>query len=811
MFLKLALIYSIVFPFFFQFSFANEIESPSSSETSFNNNIQTTRISGFTISAEELDRDLEKNILNLTGQVKISYKDQIFTAQQVQINFNTKTAILKGSVQILNSEMEIGGDEIQLDYLSDQALIVNGYIQSNNIRFQGQILEQQSKKDFFVINADYTTCNNCPSTWSFDGSQINAELGGYAFIKNAFLKVGGIPLFWLPYLIVPLKNERQTGLLPPEFGYNQNRNSIFHQSFFWAIDRSQDMTFGLKSYELGGLKQLVEYRYALAEQSYGQINMTHMSDSVFKSSDNYNYFRESQFKNNSFNRWMFKSYLQHDLDPSTRLRMQTQLVSDLQYPKDFFDEFTTYSDSGLENSFSLTQSNDLYTNYFNITYFKHLLESNPLADNSSTVHKLPELKTESQWINLKNSPLYFKWGATGTQFYRKKDYDDLNETAEGQRFLSNSTNNPRCDNLLDPNGLPSDCQKIEDGLFDENRDLLRTGQRLQFFSTLTTTALPLGSIINVTPQIGYYRSNYFFPVGLDRNLQRQYIQLDILSRSKLYRIYDFTTDENAIELKKKYKHEFIPEITYTLIPWIDQEAHTFYGFNSDQEAAFSSRTIVSDSNLTTDKSIQFDYEDRIYERHLLTLTLLNRVVRKKMIDSSYKTTFDFRLSQSYDLYQASSGENKGRPLSNLTGTTNLYLDEVTLSNQFYYNPYLYGTDSSSTLTYLNSHQQYFKIGYNSKRIEDPKQDDVSLAIGFVTNYLNLLTGVVIDTSENRQADSRLKKHSLIAQFKPPGECWAINFYRDQKVGRGAEWKIKLEFSFDGKPTKVIPPAELNIN
>ena len=90
-------------------------------------------------------------------------------------------------------------------------------------------------------------------------------------------------------------------------------------------------------------------------------------------------------------------------------------------------------------------------------------------------------------------------------------------------------------------------------------------------------------------------------------------------------------------------------------------------------------------------------------------------------------------------------------------------------------------------------------------------DDLALAVGFVTTYLNLLTGVVIDTSENRTTDSRLKKHSLIAQFKPPGECWGINFFRDQKVGVGAEWKVRFDFSFDGKPAKTIPPDELKLS
>ena len=221
---------------------------------------------------------------------------------------------------------------------------------------------------------------------------------------------------------------------------------------------------------------------------------------------------------------------------------------------------------------------------------------------------------------------------------------------------------------------------------------------------------------------------------------------------------------------------------------------------------------MGDADIGNQNGLQFDYDDRIYDQHLITLSLLNRVIRKKTSDQAYKNLLDFRLTQSYDVYQASgSGENKGQPLSDLSGTLTLNLDYFTLTNQFNYYPYLSATDSSTSLSHLNEQQQYFKIGYISKRTGGLKQDDVSLALGFVTAHLNLLTGVIVDTSENRQSDNRLKKFSLIAQIKPPGECWAVNFYRDQKVGVEAEWRVRFDFSFDGKPPKVIPPAELAIN
>ena len=161
-----------------------------------NPNVATAKIAGFIITSDELDRNNEEQIMDLKGNVKVIYKTQYFEADFIQINFRKKQAHLKGNVKIQTSSHQIGGQEIVLDYENNQALIYYGYVQSNNIRFQGDLIEKQNDTEFYVDNADYTTCSNCPATWSFEGTKIKAELGGYAYIKNSILKVGGVPFFW---------------------------------------------------------------------------------------------------------------------------------------------------------------------------------------------------------------------------------------------------------------------------------------------------------------------------------------------------------------------------------------------------------------------------------------------------------------------------------------------------------------------------------------------------------------------------------------------------------------------------------------
>lgn len=776
-------------------------------------NDASAKIQGFTITAQNLTRDVENGTVFIEGQVKIIYQNQFIESDSATIDLVKKRAHFVGHVKVQSPQYQIGGQEIKLDYESGQGLIYFGYVQSNNVRFQGNLIEKINDTEFYVADADYTTCSNCPATWSFQGAQIKAELGGYAYLKNTTFKVGRFPIFWLPYLAVPLKSDRQTGLLAPEIGYIPNRSVVISESLFWTVSRSQDMTFTLRNYELGGIKPLIEHRYVLAKDSYGTSNISFIRDNVFSNDSNANLYRQPSERDALINRWAFKSIDQYAVDDSTKVRLQLAMISDLQYPLDFNDEFKNYTDPALENRLSVSHQMTHAVATVDASYYKNLLSADPLTSNAAAVHRLPELRFDSTYYKLSDSPFYFKFESSFTQFVRAKPYDDMtkptadpNDPLSGQKYVSNTANNPKCENQNDGSqGL--DCSLTSDGSYDPTTDQIRTGKRANLKTSLTTDTFNLGNVANISPTLSFNETQYFFPVGDDRYNARHYVQFDLNSRTKFYRIYD----DDYKTKKVKYKHEIIPEIQYSVIPWIQQDAHPFFGnLTTDQDPNASRDLIVSNSDLNTPRGLQYDFEDRTYDRHVVALSLLNRVIRKKEADDSYKTLMNFRVTQSYDLYQKQYGVQQNQPLSKLTASFSLDLDQVQSSSEIIYSPYQSATNSTSSVSYLNEKQQYFKVGLTSTRI-DTKQDDVSFAIGFVSPYVNILTGFVFDASADRDSSKRLKRTSLITQLKPPGECWAVNFYYDQKESVQGEWKFKFDFSFDGKPTRVIPPAELKIN
>lgn len=761
--------------------------------------LASAKIQGFTMTAQDLVRDTENGSIQLNGDVRVVYQNQYFEADSVVIDLIKKHAILKGHVKVQTPLYQIGGQEIKLDYEGGQGLIYFGYVQSNNIRFQGNLIEKISDTDFFVADADYTTCSNCPATWSFQGTQIKAELGGYAYLKNTIFKVGPVPVFWLPYLAVPLKSDRQTGLLPPEIGYIQNRRVIISESLFYAPSRSYDYTFTLKNYELGGLKPLIEYRYALEKNSFGSVNTAFLRDSVFASDDRLNKYRSGDEKGQKINRWAVRSFNQYSLDPDSILRLQVSLVSDIQYPKDFSDEFKNYSDPSLENSLSYSHQWSQSVLTLSGTYYRNLLSANPLEENTNSVHRLPELKYDSSLLKILDSDFYIKLDSDFTQFSRSRPFDDMS-LLNNQKYAANNKNDPTCEHAPDP-----DCKSTYDNIYDPAMDQIRTGQRAHMKATLTTETFNIENFANISPSLSLNETQYFFPVGETKFNARHFAQFELNSRTKFYRIYD----DDFVHTKIKYKHEIIPEIQYSVIPWLQQDDHSFFGGAGTNSNPNTSRDlIISDNDLNLNRGIQFDFDDRVYDRNVISLSILNNIIQKKELDETYKTIMTFRITQSYDLYQAS--QHLDQPLSKLAATFDLDLNQIKSSSQVSYSLYQQATNSITTFSYLNEQQQYFKIGFTSNRIEE-KHDDISFAIGFVSPYVNILTGVVFDASAGVDSAKRLKRNSLITQLKPPGECWAVNFYYDQKESLAGEWKFKFDFSWDGKPTKIIPPAELKIN
>ena len=768
------------------------------------------KIQGILINADNMFRDNEKETVELEGNVQIVYQGQHMKADKAHVYLRTHRAELIGNVEISNTKSTIAGDQVNLDYENNTGVIYNGFVSSGPVTFSGTLLEKTGDQEFIVSSADYTTCTNCPASWSFSGSTVRAEMGGYAYIKNAILRISDIPVFWLPYLVVPLKSDRQSGLLTPGFEVSDTGGFTVYQPYFWAISRSTDATLAIKNYDRRGLKGLMEYRYVLNSESSGTLNVASLYDNAFATDSRLNTFRAAEDKNKPIDRWYIKYDHYYTMPDDYIQRASINLASDLQYPKDFPLETMNHGDAAMENRVSVTKNTNDKHFSVDTSYYANLLQADPLAGNDDAVHRLPEIRWSQVEKNIGESNFVYTINLDYVNFARAGNaYDDMTYSGTGAdriRYIKNTCNSPKwSDNPL--------CRRIQDGQYDPATDLIRTGQRLDVLPTLSYP-IKVSDGIDVLPRVSYRETHYNFEVGDQRDYVRRYARTELSGRMDFSRIYGDLVSAKAT----RYKHEIIPEVSYTNIPWLDQRNHPFFGQGEVNDAPYTSTDSISDLDTGSLFGLQFDYNDRVYDRNLVTMAVTNKLVEKKWVGDrpEYQQIAYLKLAQSYDATQ--SNKPNGEPWSDLSAILDVRLNKFQTYSIFNYFPYQNVTNASSRVRLMNDMGQFFQVALTRQYKISPgktvdtssRTEDYTFSSGFISKYINLMGRFVYDANwAESSTGQQVKSWAYIAQLKPPGDCWTITFIQDQVTGGDTNLRLNFEFNFDGTPKPPIPPEALD--
>ena len=140
--------------------------------------------------------------------------------------------------------------------------------------FFGDLIEKIGPKKYRITNGGFTTCLQPTPRWNLHASTVVVNMNHYTILKEAVLNVKGVPLLFLPYLYYPTQSSnRATGFLIPTYSSNSVLGQSIHNAFFWAIDRSQDLTIQDEWFSKAGQGIGGEYRYNFGRRtSNGQLH-----------------------------------------------------------------------------------------------------------------------------------------------------------------------------------------------------------------------------------------------------------------------------------------------------------------------------------------------------------------------------------------------------------------------------------------------------------------------------------------------------------------------------------------------------------
>lgn len=238
-------------------------------QAKFNGDVSFTQ-GGRHIAADEAILDQQSERLDANGN--LVFQDQMFTitADSLVAQMRNNSATLSGAQYWLHGQ-QIHGDAEKLEITPD-----------NNLH---------------LTKTNFTTCPPGDNSWLLEAEKIKIDSKEeWGELWNAKLKIGDIPVFYIPYMTIPVSDKRKSGFLFPTFSTSTTNGVEVATPYYWNIAPEYDLTFTPHYMSARGMFLKTDFRYLAGESQQGQLNVEYLADDnmLDKSPNRYLYHWEHQ-------------------------------------------------------------------------------------------------------------------------------------------------------------------------------------------------------------------------------------------------------------------------------------------------------------------------------------------------------------------------------------------------------------------------------------------------------------------------------------------------------------------------------------
>lgn len=309
-----------------------------------------------TINADDAKGNYPDNAV-FSGNVDVNQGNSRLQADEVQLHQQqaegqadpVRTVDALGNVHYDDNQVILKGPKAWSNLNTKDTNVWEGDYQMVGRQGRGtaDLMKQRGENRYTILdNGSFTSCLPGSNTWSVVGTEvIHDREEQVAEIWNARFKLGPVPVFYSPYLQLPVGDKRRSGFLIPNAKYSTNNSFEFYLPYYWNIAPNFDATLTPHyMHKRGGVQWQNEFRY-LTQAGSGLIEFDYLpSDKVYQ--DEYP-------TEGDRHRWLF--YWQHAgvMDQVWRFNVDYTKVSDASYFNDFSSKYGSSTDGYATQKFSV--------------------------------------------------------------------------------------------------------------------------------------------------------------------------------------------------------------------------------------------------------------------------------------------------------------------------------------------------------------------------------------------------------------------------------------------------------------------------
>lgn len=356
------------------------------------------------LEADQLSYDKQTGLYRASGNVQLKQGEMELRSKILWWNQLSGEVEAEGDVVLTSPDEKMSGSKVSYNLTEGTGTVEDGYVflKEQNLHVHGKQIERRGQMDYRITDGTFTTCDGDEPSWKFGASQLDVTLNGYARAKNATFYLKDIPSFYFPYIIYPVKAERESGLLVPRVGYSNKRGYQYGGAYYLVIAENQDATLYVDYLSEMGVGKGLEYRYVFGRDNSGEARAYHIDvnkvDGV--EVDEQRYALE----------WQHGGYL----PGAVRMAVDAEYVNDDEYFEDFGEVADEYNKDKVESTLSLSKNWEKFNLVGQLKYTKDLE-----VDDPTTIQYLPRISFDAARQRIADTPLYYAFESDYTNFWRE--------------------------------------------------------------------------------------------------------------------------------------------------------------------------------------------------------------------------------------------------------------------------------------------------------------------------------------------------------------------------------------------------------
>ncbi len=232
----------------------------------------------------------------LIGSARVETTDFLIEADELDWNEDTDELIARGHVHFEHfargEKIDCAQAEYNMDDEEGTFYDASGTAQSTIGARPGLLTTQnpfyfhakwaERTKGRYILHDGFLTDCLVPNPWwVLKGPEFDLIPGDHAIAKHSWFYLRKVPLFYVPWFYKPLKKEpRQSGFLLPTIGNSSQHGQMVGFGYYWAINRSYDLTYRGIFYDGAGLASHLNFRGKVNQSTDFDISVFNLFSTV---------------------------------------------------------------------------------------------------------------------------------------------------------------------------------------------------------------------------------------------------------------------------------------------------------------------------------------------------------------------------------------------------------------------------------------------------------------------------------------------------------------------------------------------------